>query len=162
MAEVAIALGSNLGDRLKALSAAADFLEGISDQPIKKSRIYVTEPVGMADREFFNAAILIQTALKPSDLLESLKTFEMGYGRDPKAPRWSNRLIDMDIITWGNLEVDDGNLKIPHPEYTKRLFVLMPLKDILPDWTDPATGIPIDELISKVGKMAISKTGLKW
>ncbi|MEX0679943.1 MAG: 2-amino-4-hydroxy-6-hydroxymethyldihydropteridine diphosphokinase [Balneolales bacterium] len=163
MAQVVIALGSNLGDRQAHLSNAKKFLSKLSTTPVTASSIYETEPVGEASTHmYYNAVCLIRVDLHPLSLLEALKNYEQRYGRDPAVPRWANRTIDLDIIDYDRQFITRQRLHVPHPEYAKRLFVLIPLKEICPDWTDLQSGQPIDALIAETDEIQVSKTRLKW
>jgi len=166
MAKVIIALGSNMGNRHQYLLRAKSFLESLAttNSGIIASPIYQSEAVGPSDRPFLNAVVQLRTGdtLTPQDLLSRLKAFEAGQGRNLNASRWSERPIDLDIIAWDDLVIRSDNLIIPHPEYIKRLFVLLPLKDIQPEWDDIVTGKPIDQLIAEAPKLSIRKTELTW
>lgn len=162
MEKTIIGLGSNLGDMAASFRKARTFLEDLSQKPALFSSIYTSEPVGIADREFLNAAALIHTSLPPDKLLARLKEFEKKLGRDMGKARWSNRLIDLDIIVCGDLVYDRDGLKIPHPEYRNRLFVLYPLQDLLPGFTDPEDRTPIGELIDAAPKISVSKSSVNW
>lgn len=163
MAKVVIALGSNLGDREKHLTEARRFLSLIGGTSLLASSIYETEPVGEASTfHYFNAVCSLDTDLDANELLLLLKQYEQRYGRDPDAPRWANRTIDLDIIDYERQVILNGRLMVPHPEYHKRLFVLEPLREICPDWTDLRTGDSIDKMIATSPKIGISKTNLNW
>jgi 2-amino-4-hydroxy-6-hydroxymethyldihydropteridine diphosphokinase len=162
MEQAVIALGANIGDRKSSFRKSAEFLRSLSLHPAAFSPIYESEPVGLADREFFNAVAVITTELPPPELLTVLKDFEKSLGRDTEKPRWSNRLIDLDIITYGNVIFDENSLLIPHPEYRNRLFVLLPLQDVLPGFTDPRDNTGISELILAAPKISVYKSGVKW
>lgn len=163
MADCVIAIGSNLNDRLGYLSQAKLFLTTLSTQPVRCSHLYESEPIGgISHLPYLNAAIRIETTLEATELLASLKNFEQKAGRDPKAIRWANRIIDLDIIGYGNQIVRQENLQIPHPEYQNRLFVLLPMRDIIPEWIDPLTGKTLDEIISDAPKISVFKTSLNW
>lgn len=162
MAKVVIAVGSNLGNRIKNLQIAAGKLSSLSTGVIRKSSVYETAPVGKADVPFLNAAALIETDLHPSELIKELKKQEETMGRDLNAPRWSNRLIDFDIIVYDDLIFKNGVLEIPHPEFTNRLFVLVPMADIDDQIVDPRTHLKVASLIQKAPEMDIFKTALKW
>lgn len=163
MAKAVIALGSNLGDRLTHFRHARRFLSGLSTQPVVASSIYETEPVGEASTHmYYNAVCCIDTRLDAMSLLEAMKDYERDYGRDPSAPRWSNRTIDLDIIDYGRQVIEQQRIRVPHPQYARRLFVLIPLQEILPDWKDARSGLPIDRMIADSPKIQVLKTGVNW
>lgn len=162
MAEIIIALGSNLGDRHKHMCNAKAHLKSISVGHFVSSALYETEPVGPATYNFLNAAVRMGTELSPQDLLDNLKAFEEVEGREQNAPKWTARLLDLDIIAYDHLEIISGRLKVPHPEYHKRLFVLEPLIEIYPDWVDPRLNIGIEEMIKTAPKIEVFKTSLNW
>lgn len=157
-----IAVGSNIGDRHEHLQAAGHFLSALSQQPVKASAIYLTEPIGPATRYFLNAAVKIHTHLAPARLIARLKRYENENGRPAKHARWSARTIDLDIISYGHLVIHKDSLIIPHPKYAERLFVLKPLHDINADWKDPETDMPIKTMINQAANMQIKKTELAW
>ena len=159
---VYIALGSNLGKRLDYLRKAYRFLEEISNDPVSASPIYESEPVGPSDNDYLNAVVRITTSLEPQELLDRCKAFEKETGRDPHAARWSNRVIDLDIVSFDELHINHGNLRIPHPSYPDRLFVLLPLCKLEPDWHDPMSGKFIEEMITCAPKIRITETNLSW
>lgn len=162
MAQIVIALGSNLNNPHQQLQEAATFLEGISDTPILKSPIYTSEPVGPSENDFLNAVAVIESSLSPEDLIILLKKQEREQGRPSRYPKWTARTLDLDIIAYGNLVLKTDSLIIPHAEYSGRLFVLLPLRDVLPDWTDPVSAQAIAEMIDSAPKLLISKTNLHW
>ena len=162
MATVVIALGSNLQNRLEQLRQAKQFLHNLSETPIVVSAIYASEPIGPSEFEFLNAAIRIETQLSPDELLAQLKTHEQAHGRSTRHPKWTARTIDLDIISYDHLVIETDTLIIPHPEYTKRLFVLLPLKDVHPLWADPITKKSIDALVEEAPGMTITQTDLSW
>jgi 2-amino-4-hydroxy-6-hydroxymethyldihydropteridine diphosphokinase len=162
MAQVIIALGSNLNDPHSQLKQAAHFLDNISETTLQKSPIYKSEPVGPSENKFLNSIGLIETSLEPDILFEHLKAQERRQGRPSRYPKWTARTLDLDIITWESLVVETDTLIIPHQEYTRRLFVLMPLKDLFPNWKDPVTAQHIDDMIELAPDLNIDKTKLNW
>lgn len=162
MAEVIIALGSNLNDPHAQLKEARTFLRSLSASPLLASPIYQSEPVGPSDDDFLNAIVAIQTEQAPNDLFEHLKEQERRQGRPSRYPKWTARTLDLDLIAYDDLALQTDTLIIPHKEYTNRKFVLLPLKDVFPDWKDPITAQHIDELIEKAPELRINRTDLNW
>ncbi|MFN1834910.1 2-amino-4-hydroxy-6-hydroxymethyldihydropteridine diphosphokinase [Balneola sp. MJW-20] len=162
MAKVILALGSNLGDPHRQMKEAATFLTEITPQSPVLSSIYRTEPVGPSENDFLNAVAMIETAMEPHELLTRIKEQERKQGRPSRYPKWTARTLDIDIIAYDDLVIEADNLIIPHPEYTDRLFVLMPLKEVRPDWSDPATGRHVDTMIEEAPGIRIQKTNLTW
>lgn len=162
MATVIVAVGSNVGDRHQHLSDAKEFLSDFSDDNIVASSIYITEPIGPATRDFYNAAIVLTTSKQPKPLIKIFKRFEAEHGRPADHPKWSARTIDLDIISYNDLVIQTDTLIIPHPEYQKRLFVLEPLQEVAPDWIDPKSGQHVSQLIEQAPDMRLKKTDLRW
>lgn len=162
MEQVIIAAGSNLGDRAEYLRSASRFLESITEGELVKSSIWESEPVGGARYSFYNTAARIETTLEPQELLKQLKEFEQKCGREKNPERWGPRVLDLDIIQFGNLVIQDDNLIIPHSEYTKRLFVLLPMKEIAPEPFKPLGISSLDEAIRRAPTIEIRKTDIVW
>ncbi len=159
---VIVALGTSLGNRLQNLINAKKFLSSLALPPLYSSSIYETEPVGPSENNYYNAVIAFETDIPPERLISLFKDFEKKEGRDMQAPRWTDRIIDLDIIAYGQRNISSGLLQIPHPEYPKRPFVLLPLEEINSNWTDPVTGLTIKKMISSAPDMFIRKTDLHW
>jgi 2-amino-4-hydroxy-6-hydroxymethyldihydropteridine diphosphokinase len=136
MAEAAIGLGSNLGDKAANIEAAIRLLGSSADlQLISRSRLYRTEPWGDADQDWFlNACALVETALDPHVLLARCLATEDRLGRTRDgARRWGPRVIDLDLLFYGDVELDEAGLTLPHPRLFERAFVIVPLAEIAGD-----------------------------
>ena len=147
MTRVAIALGSNLGDREDYLRSALDALTPSLDR-LRISTFHDTAPVGVGPQPtFLNAAAVGETSLSARALLETLLAVERDLGRErpfPGAPR----TLDLDLILYGDSIIDEApSLIVPHPRFRERRFVLEPLAEIAPDWRDPVTGQTVEELL---------------
>lgn len=162
METVVVAVGSNLGDRLKTIQKAGKFIEKLSDGLVEKASIWISEPVGPAKYTFFNTAVKFETSLSPAELLKELKLFEQQCGREKKPKRWAARILDLDIIRYGNLVIQKESLIIPHSEYSRRLFVLLPMLQIDAGWCDPQSEMSIQAMIEKAPQIDIQKTELNW
>jgi 2-amino-4-hydroxy-6-hydroxymethyldihydropteridine diphosphokinase len=138
MKNVFLGIGSNLGIREKNLDASINRVEENIGPVLKYSSIYETEPWGFkAENQFLNMVLMVKTDLNPSLLLEQILNIESSLGRVRSTERYSSRLIDIDILLYEDIVVDDQNLKIPHPLLDKRRFVLVPLCEIAPDLIHP-------------------------
>lgn len=134
MAEAALGLGSNMGDRAGHLTRAVEalsLLDGIEVGPI--SSIWETAPWGIEDQpHFLNACVLIETILPPLDLLDACLAIERAHGRE-RSQRWGPRTLDIDILFYGDAQIKGDRLTLPHPRLTDRSFVLAPLAEIVPE-----------------------------
>jgi 2-amino-4-hydroxy-6-hydroxymethyldihydropteridine diphosphokinase len=143
-----LGLGANLGDRIQNIQRA---IEKIVRHPrielFKKSAFYETKPWGIKNQpDFINTVIEIKTSLPPLNLFKFLKQIERKLGRE-KRTRWGPREIDIDILLYGNLVLENCSLKIPHPEMIERDFVLIPLAEIAPDLIHPVVQKTIRDLV---------------
>ncbi len=147
---VAIALGSNLGDRDRllrdAVTAIGTFIEGLRESSWRS-----TAPVGVDPQpDFLNGIVTGQTVVSAREVLDRLLTIEQECGRVrpyPGAPR----TLDLDLILYGDSVLDEPGLIVPHPRFRERRFVLEPLAEVAPDWVDPVTGKSVAELLKNLG-----------
>lgn len=138
----ALALGSNLGDRLDYLQAAVDALtESPEIVPVAVSSVYETEPVGTRtdQPQFLNAVLIVDTSLPPRSLFERCKAAEDAFGRSRKEPK-GPRTLDLDLLAVGGYTINDPDLIVPHPQFAERAFVLIPWAEVDPDFEVPGHG----------------------
>ena len=144
-----VALGSNLGDREAHLRAA---LAALRDRPeievAAVSRVYQTAPVGPPPQgPYLNAVVSLRTTLSPRALLGLLLEIEAGRDRQREGgDRWSARTLDLDLLFYGSLTLDEPGLRVPHPRLHERSFVLEPLRDVAPGLVHPRLGKTVEEL----------------
>lgn len=129
-----LGLGANIGDRLGAMTRAVRHLtrvEGI--RILRGSRIYETDPVGGPEQpDFLNAVLEVETSLTPRALLDACLEIEEALGRQ-RGARWGPRVIDIDVLTYGDEDVFEEGLEVPHPRMHERGFVLAPLLELVAD-----------------------------
>jgi 2-amino-4-hydroxy-6-hydroxymethyldihydropteridine diphosphokinase len=150
----AVALGSNLGDRLANLRAARNAVLGLSNvkAPILSSAIYETEPVGCEPgaAKFLNAVVEFDYDGGPAGLLDQLIRIEEVLGRKRDHPKNISRAIDIDLLYCGDRNVEDKRLQLPHPRMHLRRFVLQPLADIRPNLVLPIQEKTVGELLAEL------------
>lgn len=138
-----IGIGSNIGDSIIIVNQAIECLDKIPKTRLKsQSSLYRSEPVGdIPQDDFVNAVAALETSLEPLELLLELQAIEQSFyrRRDPDK-KWGPRTLDLDIILFGSLSIDDSHLKIPHAEMQNRLFVLWPLLEVSGDLYIPGLG----------------------
>jgi dihydroneopterin aldolase / 2-amino-4-hydroxy-6-hydroxymethyldihydropteridine diphosphokinase len=152
-ARVVFALGGNVGDKAKSLRRALRAIAGEPEIELTAvSRFYRTPPWGKTDQDWFlNACALGRTNLKPEALLERVKRLEVELGREP-TERWGPRVIDIDLIAYGDIVLKTVRLTLPHPELFNRAFVLVPLAEIAPDLL--IAGVRIGDEAARLGAEA--------
>ena len=134
MATVYLSLGTNLGDKEQNILRAYKMLEDRVGEIRRRSQMIETEPWGFESQNtFLNSAICIETTLSPHELLKVTQSIERELGRTAKSTNgeYHDRIIDIDILLYDDLTVDEPDLKIPHPLMRERDFVMIPLREIL-------------------------------
>ncbi len=148
-----ISVGSNIGNKLLNCRKGIAALEDSGKAVVKAwSQFYKTEPVDYKDQDWFvNAAIKIETFLDPFELLNELKSIEVGAGRDSKTVKFGPRVLDMDILLYDSVVINgSSDLHIPHPRMHKRRFVLKPVCDIDPELVHPVLKKNIRSLLDNL------------
>ena len=157
-AEAFIALGGNVGDVQSTFDVAiATLCDGREVRLKARSFDYKTPPWGVLDQPpYVNAVIAITTSLSPPDLLERAKQTERALGRDrAREQRWGPRKIDIDLLTYDDVVLDETELTLPHPRLFERGFVLVPLAEIAPDLK--INGVAVRDALGRVDKGGIEK-----
>jgi len=143
-----IALGTNIGEREENLRAALDYLPDVGVDIKRVSSIYETEPVGYLDQDWFlNAVLEGQTELDALDLLRAVRVIEARMGSHKTIPN-GPRLIDLDVLLYGNETLDTPELQVPHPRMLERKFVLVPLAEIAPTLRHPSWRASVTQLLA--------------
>jgi 2-amino-4-hydroxy-6-hydroxymethyldihydropteridine diphosphokinase len=143
-----VGLGANLGPREQTLRRAVDLLAATDGVDVLAvSELRETEPVGVVDQPLFlNGAVALETTLSPRALLDLLLEVERSLGRI-REERWGPRLIDLDLLVYGDAVIDEPGLRVPHPRLHERAFALEPLAELDPDLEIPGRG-RVSELLS--------------
>lgn len=162
-----VALGSNLGNRLANLRNARKDLAQLSGvlPPMRTSAIYETEPVDCEPgaTKFLNAVVEFEYSRPALDLLRELRAIERLGGRPASHERNLSRTIDLDLLYFGELEIETAELQLPHPRVVDREFVLRPLADVRPDFILPRQSEPVGILLSRVAAgPAVVKIDAEW
>jgi 2-amino-4-hydroxy-6-hydroxymethyldihydropteridine diphosphokinase len=158
--KVYVALGSNLGDReAHLIQGASDIEELESCTALVMSSIYETRPMGPQDQpDYLNSACSFDCQLEPSELLHELKLIERQHGRIQSTERWRARPLDLDILLFGDLQIDSPDLKIPHPGLADRAFVLWPLAELNDSLHIPGCG-DLKQLMQSCDELDIRRVG---
>lgn len=153
METVYLSTGSNMGDRELNLLRAIGEIGTIADLKITAlSRFYETEPIGpVSQNAFLNAVLRAETTLSPRQLLTALQRIETEVFHRKRMVAQGPRTMDIDILFYGDLVLDDADLTIPHPRIHERRFVLEPLSEIAPEFVHPVRGKTISELRTELG-----------
>jgi 2-amino-4-hydroxy-6-hydroxymethyldihydropteridine diphosphokinase len=147
MPSVAIALGSNLGDREAHLAFGAAALANLLAN-LRQSRWHDTAPVGVSPDQprYLNGVVVGDTGLTAAALMARLLAIEREAGRARPAPM-APRTLDLDLILYGDERIEEPAVTVPHPRFRERLFVLEPLAELAPGWIDPATSQTVSALL---------------
>ena len=149
MKKIFLGIGTNLGDRETNLKIAVGRIEENIGHVIKSSSVFETEPWGFkTDNQFLNMVVKVETKLTPSEVLDSILMIETLLGRTRGVKQYSSRVIDIDILLYEDLILNEKNLKIPHPLMHERKFVLVPLCEIAPNLIHPVLKKSIRILLS--------------
>lgn len=148
-----IGYGANLGNLVQNYEATKNLLQSEPEiTRVFESRLYHSEPLtknGEKQPWYLNAVLEVETSLSLHALKDVLQSIEKKMGRE-KRKKWGSRIIDLDILFYGDVVFEDESLKIPHPEMTKRLFVMLPLQDLAPDFVHPEMQMTVRELVALV------------
>jgi 2-amino-4-hydroxy-6-hydroxymethyldihydropteridine diphosphokinase len=142
-----IGLGSNLGDRLDNLKRAVELMLEKGLAVMEASSVYETDPVGPPQPDFLNAAVAVDCDLPPAELVAVLKQVESEIGRE-QSERWGPRVIDLDLLLYGEESVSEPGVTVPHAELTNRAFALVPILEIDNDVELPS-GEPLSAFCEK-------------
>jgi 2-amino-4-hydroxy-6-hydroxymethyldihydropteridine diphosphokinase len=152
MAKVYFSSGSNQGDRLDWLLRAAKYIDQMVGNILRVSPVVESEPWGFdAEAKFYNQVLLVETELTPHQVLHAILDIEKTLGRIRSGATYSSRNIDIDILFYDEVEIDEASLKIPHPLLHKREFVLVPFASIAPDLVHPLFQMSISGLLTQLG-----------
>jgi len=156
--EVLVGLGGNLGDARATLDrAVATFCDGTAVRLIARSSDYRTPPWGVTDQpHFVNLCLAVATALSPRDLLARAQTVERALGRDrTRETRWGPRAVDIDLLAYDDVTLNEPDLVLPHPHLLERAFVLVPLAEIAPDRR--IAGIRVGDALARLDTAGIER-----
>ncbi len=147
-----IGLGSNLGDPVAQIQRAFDLLRDLPRTRLMgRSSLYESAPFGPVEQpNFINAVASIATELNPADLLAQLQNIQRNQGRTAGGVRWGPRILDLDLLLYGDVVIETTDLTVPHPGIAMRNFVLLPLRELSPDLVIPNLG--------RVGDLEVSES----
>lgn len=147
MPRAAIGIGSSLGNRVAVVQKAIAAIDRLQDtHVVSVSDLYETPPMGgVAENLFVNACAIVETALRPHELLQAMLAVEKELGRT-RTRKWEDRTCDLDLLDYDGAVSEDPSLTLPHPMMSQRAFVLIPLAQIAPDMKHPVHKLTISQL----------------
>ncbi len=159
--EVILGVGANIGEAAATCAAALDAVHAHPNMRVlAASSFYATPPWGYEEQDWFvNLAAAVETTLAPRDLLDTLKGIERDFGRS-ETFRWGPRVIDLDIVAYGDAALEDPDLVIPHADALNRAFVLVPLAEIRPDMR--LGGVRVAEAAARFEGEPIRRIDTPW
>jgi 2-amino-4-hydroxy-6-hydroxymethyldihydropteridine diphosphokinase len=163
MPAAAIALGSNLGNRLDHLRAGVAAIAALPETRLTAISSAIETPALVSASappgpDYLNSIVLVETSLQPRDLLARLLEIERARGRERHpGSRWEARTLDLDLLFWGDRVVDEPSLRLPHPEMHRRRFVLQPLVQVARDWVHPLLRRSVAELLRELDQPEVQR-----
>jgi 2-amino-4-hydroxy-6-hydroxymethyldihydropteridine diphosphokinase len=150
-----VGLGSNLGDRAAYLLLGLSALSRLPEtRLLRLSPVYETDPVGPPQPPYLNMVAELETELSPKGLLAEMLGIEKALGRE-RRERWGPRTLDLDLLLYGDLVLEEAGLSVPHPRLHERAFVLVPLLDLLPEGRHPLLGQSFAELLASLDASSV-------
>jgi 2-amino-4-hydroxy-6-hydroxymethyldihydropteridine diphosphokinase len=150
-----VGLGSNLGDRAAYLLLGLSALSRLpKTHLLRLSPVYETDPVGPPQPPYLNMVAELETELSPKGLLAEMLRIEKALGRE-RRERWGPRTLDLDLLLYGDLVLEEAGLSVPHPRLHERAFVLVPLLDLLPEGRHPLLGQSFAELLASLDASSV-------
>jgi len=150
-----VGLGSNLGDRAAYLLLGLSALSRLPEtRLLRLSPVYETDPVGPPQLPYLNMVAELETELSPKGLLAEMLRVEKALGRE-RRERWGPRTLDLDLLLYGDLVLEEAGLSVPHPRLHERAFVLVPLLDLLPEGRHPLLGQSFAELLASLDASSV-------